>query len=205
MPRLFMLAAVLLLPFLPLAPLSALADQVDGTPVDRVGTGATIASFENGLAAYLKGDYLKAVDLFRLTATEGNAAARYYLGMAYEQGQGVAQDYSAATKRYQLAAEQGNAQAQYRLGALYEYGTGVIQDYERAFMWFDLSSASGKRLWCYAAPACCEENDSRTDRGREADGARLPAAPSRRLRLTRCRFGWRSKWRAGFRNTGPSS
>jgi TPR repeat protein len=144
MPRLFMLAAVLLLPFLPLATLSALADQVDGTPVDRVGTGATIASFENGLAAYLKGDYLKAVDLFRLTAAEGNAAARYYLGMAYEQGQGVAQDYSAATKWYQLAAEQGNAQAQYRLGALYEYGTGVIQDYERAFMWFDLSSASGK-------------------------------------------------------------
>jgi hypothetical protein len=45
MPSLSMLAAMLLLPFVPLAPVSALAAQVDGAPVDRIGTGAPIASF----------------------------------------------------------------------------------------------------------------------------------------------------------------
>ena len=140
MPRLAMLAAMLLLP---LAPVSALAAQVDSTPVDRDGTGASKASFESGLAAYLSGEYVKAVDLFRLTAAEGNTPAQYYLGMAYEQGEGVAQDYGAAAK---VPAGGGKRQCPGAISAwrAVSYGKGVAQDYERAFMWFDLSSASGR-------------------------------------------------------------
>jgi hypothetical protein len=43
-----MLAAMLLLP---LAPVSARAAQVDGIPVDRIGTGTPTASLESGLTA----------------------------------------------------------------------------------------------------------------------------------------------------------
>jgi TPR repeat protein len=132
MSRTAVFAAILMLS---LAPMAVDAAEKGGAPT---------ASFTDGLAAYERGDYAAALDLFRPAASEGNAAAQYYLGMAYEHGDGVAQDYAAATKWYRAAAEQGNAQAQYRLGALYEYGRGVAQDYERAFMWFDISSASGK-------------------------------------------------------------
>jgi uncharacterized protein len=131
MPRTAMLAAMLL----SLAPMAASAAEKPD---------AAAGSFADGLAAYERGDHAAALELFRPAAAEGNAAAQYYLGMAYEQGDGVAQDYAAATKWYREAAQQGIAQAQYRLGALYEYGKGVAQDYERAFMWFDISSVSGK-------------------------------------------------------------
>jgi len=132
MPRTVILAAMLLLSLAPVA--AGAADKAD----------AATGTFTEGLAAYERGDHAAALELFRPAAAAGNAAAQYYLGMAYENGDGVAQDYAAATKWYREAAEQGSAQAQYRLGALYEYGKGVSQDYERAFMWFDLSSVSGK-------------------------------------------------------------
>jgi uncharacterized protein len=131
MPRNATLAAVLLLS---LAPMAVGAAEK---------TNAATGSFTDGLAAYERGDHAAALDLFRPAAADGNAAAQYYLGMAYEHGDGVAQDYEASTKWYREAAQQGSAQAQYRLGAPYEYGKGVTQDYERAFMWFDISKFFG--------------------------------------------------------------
>ncbi len=48
----------------------------------------------------------------------GYAKTQIYLGIKYNEGQGVRQDYV-------KAAEQGIADAQLNLGVMYEYGQGV--------------------------------------------------------------------------------
>ncbi len=48
--------------------------------------------FENGWAAYRRGDYATAQREFRLLAKQGDAAAQFNLGLMYDKGQGVPQD-----------------------------------------------------------------------------------------------------------------
>ena len=56
-------------------------------------------------------------------AEQGYAWAQYNLGIAYNNGIGVAKDPSEAVRWWRMAAEQGLAQAQYNLG--YTYYTGA--------------------------------------------------------------------------------
>ncbi len=76
-----------------------------------VGT-AWASPFEDGLAAYKRGDYIKAVKWYRLTAAQGNANAQYNLGLKYANGQGFVQDSTEALKWWRLAAAQEQAEAQ---------------------------------------------------------------------------------------------
>jgi V8-like Glu-specific endopeptidase len=107
-----------------------------------VGT-AVGDTFDDALAAYQKGDYAIALQLFRALADDGREDAQYNLGFMYFSGKGVAQDYAEAANWYRLAADQGFARSQYALGSMYFNGWGVRQDYILAFMWFDLSAAHG--------------------------------------------------------------
>jgi V8-like Glu-specific endopeptidase len=107
-----------------------------------VGT-AVGDTFDDALAAYQKGDYAIALQLFRALADDGREDAQYNLGFMYFSGKGVAQDYAEAANWYRLAADQGFARSQYALGSMYFNGWGVRQDYILAFMWFDLSAARG--------------------------------------------------------------
>jgi TPR repeat protein len=99
--------------------------------------------FDDAIDAYQKGNHDQAIDLFRLLATKGNAAAQDNLGVMYDKGKGVTQDYQEALKWYRLAAEQGYATAQNNLGVMYVMGKGVTQDYVRARMWFNLAARKG--------------------------------------------------------------
>ena len=106
--------------------------------------GAAVAGpYEDGVAAYVRGDYATALRLMRPFADQGLAAAQNNLGLMYYSGQGVPQDYAEAMKWYRLAADQGNAPAQNDLGALFFMGQGVPQDFVLAHMWFDLSATQG--------------------------------------------------------------
>ncbi|MGR8980281.1 MAG: tetratricopeptide repeat protein [Gammaproteobacteria bacterium] len=98
---------------------------------------------DDALAAYNKGNFEKAVELWLAIAEKGDSTAEYSLGQMYEQGKGVEQDYQEAFKWYRLSAEQGNARAQYNLGGMYEKGQGVSRDYIRAYMWYDLAAIQG--------------------------------------------------------------
>ena len=100
----------------------------------------------DALAAYHRGDFEKAVELWHVMAEKGDSTAEYSLGQMYEQGKGVAQDYKEAYKWYRLSAEQGNDRAQYSLGGMYEKGLGVPRDYIRAYMWYDLAAAQGMHV-----------------------------------------------------------
>ncbi len=105
-------------------------------------TAPAWAGFDEGVAAYNRGDFATAIREWRPLAEQGNAKAQYNLGFMYRNGQGVPQDDAEAVKWYRKAAEQGNAKAQNDLGFMYSKGKGVPQDYVQAHMWYNLAASS---------------------------------------------------------------
>jgi TPR repeat protein len=65
------------------------------------------SGFDEGWAAYERGDYATAYEEFLPIAEQGDAFAQFSLGIMYDNGEGVPQDYAEAVKWYRLAAEQG--------------------------------------------------------------------------------------------------
>lgn len=109
-----------------------------------IGSPAIADSFENGIAAYKRGDHAEAARLFRLAAEQGSISALHNLGMLYVRGNGVPQDYAEALRWFRPAAEQGHAGSQTLLGSFYYEGTVVPQDYTLAHMSFNLAAAAGE-------------------------------------------------------------
>ena len=103
----------------------------------------TWAGYDEGVAAYERGDYATALREFRQDANQGHAVAQRFLGGMYLFGRGVPQDNTEAAHWYEKAAENGNAEAQHRLGDMYSRGRGVRQDTVVAHKWFILSAARG--------------------------------------------------------------
>ncbi len=101
------------------------------------------AGFDEGMAAYKRGDYATALREWRPLAEQGNAEAQTHLGLMYHNGQGVPQDDAEAVLWYRKAAAQGFALAQYNLGVMYDYGLGVTQDYVQAVRWYRLAAEQG--------------------------------------------------------------
>ena len=99
--------------------------------------------YEDGLAAYQRGDYATALKFWRPLAEQGFADAQYSLGVSYDYGLGVPQDYAEAVKWYRNAAEQGFADAQYNLGYMYATGEGVPPDFGEAANWFLMAAEQG--------------------------------------------------------------
>jgi TPR repeat protein len=100
--------------------------------------------FEDGLAAYKRGDHADAVKQFREGAAQGDVHAQTALGNLYGSGKGVRQNYAEAIKWYRLAAVRGYSSAQNALGFQYAAGNGVPRNFIRAYMWFDIASTSGE-------------------------------------------------------------
>ena len=98
---------------------------------------------EDGQAAYQKGDYATALQIFRLLAEQRNASAQTALGVMYEHGQVVPQDFVQAVIWYNEAAYQGDPDAQGNLGAMYANGWGVPQDYAQAVVWYRQAGERG--------------------------------------------------------------
>lgn len=83
------------------------------------------------------------IDELRAKAAEGDTNAQFRLGVAYDQGQGVAKNQSEAAVWYQKAAEQGHAPAQNSLGSMYQFGEGVPQDNIEAVRWYEKAADKG--------------------------------------------------------------
>lgn len=73
------------------------------------------AGVDEGLAAAEAGNFVKALKELRPFADKGNADAQYYLGVMYDNGNGVQQDRAQAVGWYRKAAELGHVGAQYNL------------------------------------------------------------------------------------------
>ena len=108
-----------------------------------VALPASAQYFEEGLAAYNRGDYQAALGGLRPLAQKGEARAQHYLAFMYLRGKGVPQSDVEAAVWFQKAARQGHAKSQYNLAVMYHIGLGVHQDDLVAAKWFREAAKQG--------------------------------------------------------------
>ncbi len=99
--------------------------------------------FENGLNAYLAGNYAAAYELWRPLTEQGDVVAIFNVGVLYAHGRGVAQDLPEAVNWFRRAAELGYAPAQFNLGAAYRDGSGVEVDLQQTLRWWTKAAVQG--------------------------------------------------------------
>ncbi len=97
--------------------------------------------FQQGLEAYLAGDYAKAHGVWQPLAEAGDVVAAFNIGILYAQGLGVAKDPQEAFLWYKRAADADYAPAQFNLGAAYREGAGVDPDMAQAADWWEKAAA----------------------------------------------------------------
>ncbi len=101
------------------------------------------ADFQAGMDARNRGDFAKAMREWQPLAEQDDARAQFYLGLLYENGDGVPEDYKKAREWYEKSAAQGEANAQFYLGLMSAFGRGGPLDLVQAHMWYSLASANG--------------------------------------------------------------
>jgi TPR repeat protein len=106
---------------------------------------AAAGPLEDGTAAYRRGDYAAALQLWRPLAELGNPEAQFNLGRLYAEGKGVPESAAEAVNWYRLAAEQDQVAAQHALGLLYATGERVPKDYVEAYGWWTVAAANGRQ------------------------------------------------------------
>jgi TPR repeat protein len=77
--------------------------------------GVLAGPWEDGMAAYNRGDYMPAIRLFRPLAEQGNARAQHLIGLMYHRGEGVARNSVRAFAWFSLAAAHGDRKAKAKL------------------------------------------------------------------------------------------
>jgi hypothetical protein len=92
--------------------------------------------FEDGEAAFQRGDYAAALKSWLPLANEGSAAAQNNIATMYHAGQGVPRSDTIATQWLLKSAANGNADAQYSLGLSYASGDVVPRDDAQAAAWY---------------------------------------------------------------------
>ena len=77
-----------------------------------LGVSAAFAGpWEDGMAAYNRGDYVPAIRVFRTLAEQGNAKAQNVLGVMFRRGEGVPKNPARAHMWLSFAAKRGDAKA----------------------------------------------------------------------------------------------
>ena len=77
-----------------------------------LGASAAFAGpWEDGMAAYNRGDYVPAMRVFRRLAEQGNAKAQNVLGVMFRKGEGVPKNPARAHMWFSFAAKRGDAKA----------------------------------------------------------------------------------------------
>ena len=102
-----------------------------------------LADYKDGIAAYQRGDYATALNVWKPQAEQGNAKAQFLLASMYLGGQGVPQNVTEAAKWLRLSAAQAFDSAQSLLGRLYADGVGVSQNFTEAVKWYRLAAEQG--------------------------------------------------------------
>jgi len=105
--------------------------------------GSAWADFDDGVAAYERGDYATALQEWLRLAEQGDAAAQNNLGDMYYIGEGVPENDAEAVKWFRKAAEQGLAEAQVNLGIMYANGEGVPGNDAEVVKWYRKAAEQG--------------------------------------------------------------
>ena len=88
-------------------------------------------------------DQIKAAELTKRIAKEGDSLAQLKMSAMYARGRGVTKNTEEAASWCQKAAQQGNALAQYKLAMLYAHGYGMNQNKKEAYRWCKLAADQG--------------------------------------------------------------
>src|SRR3954452_17858562 len=78
-------------------------------------TAAFAGPWEDGMAAYYRGDYVPAMRGFRRLAEQGNAKAQNVLGVMFRNGEGAPKNPASAHMWCSFAAKRGDAKAKAEL------------------------------------------------------------------------------------------
>lgn len=98
---------------------------------------------EQGIRAYVRQDYDKAITVFTQASAAGQIKAPRYIGLMYLNGYGVEKNARRAAAEFSKAAFRGDPAAQFWLGYCYEQGMGVTADAQEALKWYRLSAQHG--------------------------------------------------------------
>jgi hypothetical protein len=109
-----------------------------------VGAAAPVRAdpLHDAQAAYDRGKYAVALDLWQPLGEQGNPDAQAGLGSLYLGGYGVARDEAAAMAWFRKAAEQGHAGGQFSLASLYY----ARKEYGPAASWYRRAAEQGNAL-----------------------------------------------------------
>jgi hypothetical protein len=92
-------------------------------------------------AAYLGGDFPKAVPVFERLAKLGHPVAQWLMGNVYFFGQGMPRDFARAKEMFESAAEQGYFAAYAPTAQMFEQGLGISADPAKAYYWYNIAAA----------------------------------------------------------------
>ena len=101
------------------------------------------AGFNEGEAAFRRGDYSTAFTEASAAAVQDDVQAQALLALLYVAGMGVQKDLRQAEYWSRKAADRGQPTGQYLLGMLYDNGSGVPKDYQIAAFWFRKAADQG--------------------------------------------------------------
>jgi hypothetical protein len=113
---------------------------VDGEP-RRWNELQKLGGAQEGLDAYMIGDYTRAVPIFDRLAKIGHPEAERLMGIVYFLGQGVPQDFQHSLDWFEKAANQGCFGAFGATAIMYRDGKGTAVDFGKAYMWFNIAAS----------------------------------------------------------------
>jgi TPR repeat protein len=112
--------------------------------IQWMGTVVAFAGpWEDGMAAYNRGDYVPASRVFRTLAEQGNAKAQNVLGVMFRKGEGVPKNPARAHMWLSFAAKRGDAKAKAELREVSRAMTA--QEISQAEVMAQACEASGYR------------------------------------------------------------
>src|SRR2546421_93623 len=101
------------------------------------------ALLASGLAAYDRGDLVRAYADLRRAAALGEPQAEYHAGEMLYHGEGVVSDLTESLRLLRHSAEAGYAPAEASIGGAYMDGSGVPEDTVEARRWLKRASDQG--------------------------------------------------------------
>ena len=126
------------------------------TKASAAAPQATVALYEQGVAAEQVGDAAGAFSAYEQAANQGYAPAVRALAQCYELGIGCDAMPKRAFNLYQQLHEQGDAEAGARLGIFYFHGVGVEKDERRALQYYQASAERGSVFAAILVANCHE-------------------------------------------------
>jgi TPR repeat protein len=106
-------------------------------------TNPSLASVDEGIAAYNAGRHEAARQHFEQAAAAGSPAGKHLLASLYYQGHGVPKDLARAVALFTEAADAGFPPSMANLALMYSLGDGVPKNQEKALAYALRAAESG--------------------------------------------------------------